>query len=208
MDNENLMEDIRKGLGSIHMQLSQLESQIALLERRMAELKAENESLVALKNAVAMAMGKPGDAVDVKPTVEARPQAQVKTEYKPVVAEKPKAVEKPAEKVEAPVMENPKAEEREKQPEPVQIRNVASTRPVDGRLIQDLHKAIGLNDRLRFRHDLFGNDNDLMSKTIDALDEMADEASAMKYVSDHFDWNSEDETVKYFMDIIHRRFFV
>ncbi|MBO4370639.1 MAG: hypothetical protein J5808_04660 [Paludibacteraceae bacterium] len=78
--------------------------------------------------------------------------------------------------------------------------------PTDGRLISDLRRAIGLNDRFRFRKDLFRGDEKLMNDTIDALDQMSSLNEAMSYVNKNFEWDEDNETMRYLMDMLRRRF--
>ena len=76
----------------------------------------------------------------------------------------------------------------------------------DGRYIADLRKAIGLNDRFRFVHGLFGGDAALMGKTVDAVNSLASFAEAKAYLDARFAWDPDDETVAYFTDMLHKRF--
>lgn len=90
--------------------------------------------------------------------------------------------------------------EPEPKPEPeIEVRKV------DGRLISDLRKAIGLNDRIRFQKELFASDQTLMNETIEYLNGVASYDEALKYLSDNFEWDDENETVKYFKDILSRK---
>ncbi|MCQ2336761.1 MAG: hypothetical protein MJ010_06255 [Paludibacteraceae bacterium] len=76
---------------------------------------------------------------------------------------------------------------------------------IDGRLIADLHKAIGLNDRIRFQRELFNGDAELMGATIDFLNAVSSYTEAIKYLDENFDWKDDDETVIYFKEILKRK---
>ena len=76
----------------------------------------------------------------------------------------------------------------------------------DARIITDLRKAIGLNDRFRFKHDLFQNNEQLLLDTIDALNAMETMADAQVYLKEHFAWDAEDATVVYFYELLARKF--
>ena len=65
---------------------------------------------------------------------------------------------------------------------------------------------IGLNDRFRFRHDLFSDDNDLFRETIDILNTLEDFEKAVDFLDKKFNWDPEDATVVYFYDIIKPKF--
>lgn len=76
---------------------------------------------------------------------------------------------------------------------------------IDGRLISDLRKVIGLNDRIRFQKELFGGDAALMNSTIDALNSSASLAEALEYIGANFKWDEDNDTVKYFKEILTRK---
>lgn len=78
---------------------------------------------------------------------------------------------------------------------------------VDARLIVDLQKAIGINDRFRFKNDLFKGDAQLMSDTFDFLNNVDTFEDAMSYIRSHFDWSETNDTVIYFFDLLHRRYY-
>ena len=77
----------------------------------------------------------------------------------------------------------------------------------DARIITDLRKAIGLNDRFRFKNDLFANNESLLFDTIDVLNGMHSLSEADAYIKAHFDWKADDATVVYFYEILERKFF-
>ncbi|MCQ2361306.1 MAG: hypothetical protein MJ009_07540 [Paludibacteraceae bacterium] len=76
---------------------------------------------------------------------------------------------------------------------------------IDGRLISDLRKVIGLNDRIRFQKELFGGDAALMNSTIDALNSSASLDEALEYIGANFKWDEDNDTVKYFKEILTRK---
>lgn len=82
----------------------------------------------------------------------------------------------------------------------------SSTSSRDARIITDLKKAIGLNDRFRFRNDLFNKDEKLMIETIEALNGLASMNEAKTYLSSRFTWKEDDATVVYFYEILERKF--
>ena len=82
----------------------------------------------------------------------------------------------------------------------------SSTPSRDARIITDLKKAIGLNDRFRFKHDLFDNNDALLWETIDALNSLSCMADADAYLKERFAWKADDATVVYFYEILERKF--
>jgi hypothetical protein len=87
------------------------------------------------------------------------------------------------------------------------ISRLADSSPSrDARIITDLKKAIGLNDRFRFRNDLFNKDEKLMLDTIEALNGLANMSDAKAYLSARFTWKEDDASVVYFYEILERKF--
>lgn len=87
------------------------------------------------------------------------------------------------------------------------INRLADSSPSrDARIITDLKKAIGLNDRFRFRNDLFNKDEKLMLETIEALNGLANMSDAKAYLSARFTWKEDDASVVYFYEILERKF--
>ena len=72
--------------------------------------------------------------------------------------------------------------------------------------LRNLMSVIGLNDRFRFRHDLFSNSDELFKETIDILNKIENFDSAVDYLMKKFEWDEEDATVVYFYDIIKPKF--
>ena len=71
---------------------------------------------------------------------------------------------------------------------------------------KDIRKAISLNDRFRFRRDLFGGDDETMNKTIDILNQLHSAEEALNYLEQHFQWDYEKETTNDFITILEKRF--
>ena len=83
---------------------------------------------------------------------------------------------------------------------------VSKTSSVDARIVTNLKKAIGINDRFRFKRDLFLGDEDKMMETIADLDKCGSLEEAKSYVKDNFVWKDDNETVIYLFDILRKRF--
>ena len=78
--------------------------------------------------------------------------------------------------------------------------------PEQALVLRNLMSVIGLNDRFRFRHDLFSNSDELFKETIDILNKIEDFDKAVDYLVQKFAWDEEDATVVYFYDIIKPKF--
>lgn len=82
----------------------------------------------------------------------------------------------------------------------------SSTSSRDARIVTDLKKAIGLNDRFRFKNDLFDNNETLLWDTIDALNALDSMSEAKAYLQTRFSWSDDNATVVYFYEILERKF--
>lgn len=129
------------------------------------------------------------------------------------VKEEPKfvpAVELASEVVVEPIVESATIQEID--PEPVveaetsPIIESDSSTPHREVELRNLMSVIGLNDRFRFRHDLFSNSDELFKETIDILNKIEDFDKAVDYLVQKFAWDEEDATVVYFYDIIKPKF--
>lgn len=158
-----------------------LEERIAALEAELASLEAEIEEL---KN---------------------RPAPE------PQVVEKvvEKIVEKPVEVVKEVVVENPeKPEIQEKPEEPAPAKEeVASPKAaVYGKAVDDIRQAISLGDRFLYQRELFGQNAELMQRTLTELNELGTFDEAVAYISAKFSWDTESSTYQQFLVTLHRRF--
>lgn len=70
----------------------------------------------------------------------------------------------------------------------------------------DLRKWFTINDRYRFRRELFGNDNIAMTDTINMISAMGSLAEVEDYVYSDLEWDRDNDEVKAFMDIVAFRF--
>ena len=118
-----------------------------------------------------------------------------------------------AEPVEAPIAEPAPVAEPVEAPVAVPIEEcrdnaciVRESEPEQEPELRNLMSVIGLNDRFRFRHDLFSNSDELFKETIDILNKIEDFDKAVDYLVQKFAWDEEDATVVYFYDIIKPKF--
>ncbi|WP_088653217.1 hypothetical protein [Geofilum rhodophaeum] len=72
--------------------------------------------------------------------------------------------------------------------------------------VRDLRKALGINDRFFYQRELFNGSADLMYQTLDQLNQMDNLSSAKSFISANFSWQSDQEAVHAFMDLLERRF--
>ena len=72
--------------------------------------------------------------------------------------------------------------------------------------IEDLTKAIKLNDKIWFINDLFEGNADLYRDTVRKLNKMDDLESALLFLEQNFDFEQEKESFKTFIEFIYRRY--
>ena len=153
------------------------------LEARIAALEAE---VAELKN---------------RPLPEPQVVEKIVEVEKPVEVIKEVIVEKPVEVVPEPVVE-PVAE-----PEPVPVvEEVASPKAaVYGKAVDDIRLAISLGDRFLYQRELFGQNAELMQKTLTELNNLGSFEEAMNYIR-RFNWDPESNSYQQFIVTLHRRF--
>lgn len=149
------------------------------------------------------------NAISSKPIVET-PKVEAKQEVvKPVVSEKP--IDLFGSEI-PPVTEKPKQEKKVEKPagrtggkeeKPVVVNKIQKPS------IQDLTKAIGLNDKFVFANDLFEGNMQEYNIAIQQLNGAGSLESAMDYFSNLqqlYEWDMEKETVKQLIDLVDRRY--
>lgn len=150
----------------------------------------EDETAAAATDApevVTAEMAEPEGEPESPTAVEAEPQAEHEAE--------PQA--KPKAEHEAEPQAEPKAEHDVKPSQQDAPSGASKMRPP-----VNLMKVFTLNDKFRFRRDLFhGNEADFID-TLNILSEMNSYAEASDYLLSDMAWNPEDENVAYFLSIL------
>ncbi|RHJ82385.1 hypothetical protein [Parabacteroides sp. AM08-6] len=145
-------------------------------------------------------------------TTEA-PIPPIQEEATPVIPEKPVA---------EPIIEvHPKPEQKsepERKPEPEIIpeataKSAANEKTglflndiLEKKNLSDFRKAFSLNDRFRFRRELFGGDEGRMNKAINDLNNIHSYEDSITYLNNELKWNIEDEAVADFIKLLEKRF--
>lgn len=92
--------------------------------------------------------------------------------------------------------------------EPIEPSDTPAT--LDERLARerarDINKAFTLNDKFRFRRDLFRSSETDFDETLAVISGMSDFSEAEEYFYDDLCWDPEDPAVKEFMEIVARHF--
>ena len=183
------MEELIKYFESLEERIATLEAEIASLEAELDELKSRPapEPQVIEKEVV-------------KEVVVEKPVEVIKE----VVVEKPVVVAAPV--VEPEVPETPAEPVKEEpQPKPVKEEVVSPKAAVYGKAVSDIRQAISLGDRFLYQRELFGQNAELMQRTLTELNELGSFDEAVAYIN-RFGWDTESSTYQQFIVTLHRRF--
>ena len=157
-----------------------LEERIATLEAELASLEAELDELKSRPAPEPQVVEKVVEKIVEKPVVVAAPVVEPKPAAKP-------AEPKPAE------------------PEPVQEETASPKAAIYGKAVADIRQAISLGDRFLYQRELFGQNAELMQKTLTELNALGSFDEAMEYIS-RFGWDTESNSYQQFIVALHRRF--
>lgn len=72
--------------------------------------------------------------------------------------------------------------------------------------LSDFRKAFSLNDRFRFRRELFGGNEGKMDKALTDLNGIHSYEGSVAYLNNELKWNIEDEAVADFIKLLEKRF--
>ncbi|MDR0698859.1 MAG: hypothetical protein LBG28_06550 [Tannerella sp.] len=77
---------------------------------------------------------------------------------------------------------------------------------IEKRSLSDLRRAFRLNDRFRYRRELFGEDEEIMNKVISILNEKVSYKDSLRFLDEKLHWDFSNPTVKDFIKILEMRF--
>ena len=181
--------------------IAALEAEKQAAEARIAALEAEKEKnqrvLTALK-------------ADIE-ELQSRPYVEMEDEDEDFEVEEPIEEEEVVAKevAEEPVAEAPKAEEPQQDlfEEPVAEKEPAAPKAMlYGKPVDDIRLAISLGDRFLYQRELFGQNAELMLRTLTEINELHSFDEAMTYIGSHFQWDTESNSYQQFIVSLHRRF--
>lgn len=72
--------------------------------------------------------------------------------------------------------------------------------------LSDFRKAFSLNDRFRFRRELFNNDEAKMNSVIAELNDLSTLAESLSYIREKLPWDLEQEAAADFIKLLEKRF--
>lgn len=181
--------------------IAALEAEKQAAEARIAALEAEKEKnqrvLTALK-------------ADIE-ELQSRPYVEMEDEDEDFEVEEPIEEEEVVAKevAEEPVAEAPKAEEPQQDlfEEPVAEKEPTAPKAMlYGKPVDDIRLAISLGDRFLYQRELFGQNAELMLRTLTEINELHSFDEAMTYIGSHFQWDTESNSYQQFIVSLHRRF--
>ena len=203
------MEEVIKYFESLEARIAALEEAQQTNEAVIASLEAEVEELksrpAAEPQVVEKIVEKPVEVI--KEVVVEKPVEVIKEVIveKPVIVAapiveqpEPVAQPEPAKEEPQPVVEEPVKEEPKE--EPASPKAMLYGKPVD-----DIRQAISLGDRFLYQRELFGQNAELMQRTLTELNELGSFDEALQYIG-QFGWDAESSTYQQFLVTLHRRF--
>ena len=189
------MEELIKYFESLEARIAANEERITTLEAELASMEAELD--------------------EVKSRPEQTPQVVEKEVIKEVVVEKPVVVATPIVEPEIPEVPETPAEpvipeepifEPVAEPELLLEESVSPKAAVYGKSVDDIRQAISLGDRFLFQRELFGQNAELMQRTLNELNALGSFDEAQAYLNKRFQWDTESSTYQQFLITLHRRF--
>lgn len=84
--------------------------------------------------------------------------------------------------------------------------NIRVDELISRREARELKRAFTLNDKFRFRRELFGNNDSMFADTLNALMAMKSIDEATEYLYDDLGWDPQNEDVKDFVAIVRNHF--
>lgn len=191
------MEELIKYFESLETRIAALEAELASVEAELDEIKSRPA---------------PEPQVIEKEVIKEVPVEVIKE----VVVEKPVVVPvaEPEPEVSDPVVGiEPEEQVVEPEPEPVVeveepkvVEEVASPKAaIYGKAVDDIRQAISLGDRFLYQRELFGQNAELMQRTLTELNELGSFDEAVAYIA-RFNWDTESNTYQQFLVTLHRRF--
>ncbi len=201
------MEEVIKYFKGLEERIATLEAELASLEAEIDELKSRPApEPQVVEKVVEKIVEKPVEVIKEvvveKPVVVAAPVVPEKPEDPEAIQEEP-AAEEPVK--EEPVKEEPVQEEPAK--EEAEAEEIASPKAaIYGKAVDDIRQAISLGDRFLYQRELFGQNAELMQRTLDELNKLGSYDEAVAYISNRFQWDTESNTYQQFLVTLHRRF--
>ena len=195
------MEEVIKYFESLEARIAEYEKRIDALEEAqqtneavIASMEAEIEELKSRPLPEPQVVEKVVEKIIEKP-VEIPESRDIEISKEPVV-----------EPVPEPVAEEPVPEPVKEGPSPVVEEQVSPKAAVYGKPVDDIRQAISLGDRFLYQRELFGQNAELMQRTLTEINGLKSFDEAMSYINSRFQWDTESNSYQQFVVSLHRRF--
>ena len=185
-----------------HKILNDLHSlETAQIEMLRKQMEAHQALIQSLPNPVATVAPAPEE---YKPKVK-EPVVKEEPVAEPVIVPEPKM-----EPVQEVIIEKTEIVTEQSEPPHKSVtsekQNVFLSDILEKKNLSDFRKAFSLNDRFRFRRELFGGNEEKMNKAITDLNDIHSYEESVTYLNNELKWNIEDEAVADFIKLLEKRF--
>lgn len=202
------MEELIKYFESLEARLAAQEQRIATLEAKVEALQNQPQPEPQVVEKIVEKVVEVEKPVEV--IKEVIKEVMVEKPAEPVIPEEPVKIEEPVIEPE-PVKEPVIPEEPVKEPEPKPAPELfdepqASKAVLYGKPVDDIRQAISLGDRFLYQRELFGQNAELMQRTLTDLNALRSFDEAVSYIMTHFQWDADSSTYQQFIVTLHRRF--
>ncbi|MDE7092715.1 MAG: hypothetical protein K2O43_04750, partial [Muribaculaceae bacterium] len=103
--------------------------------------------------------------------------------------------------------EQPKQVEETKVQTPTEPESqISLDQKLSRKISKNFRQAISLNDKFRFRRELFGNSSQQYDAALDLIGEMSSFEEARDYFLDNYGWDADNDDVKSFFEILSNHF--
>lgn len=197
------MEELIKYFEALEARIEALEQAQEANEAVIASLEAEIDELKNRPEPQPQVVEKIVEKIVEKPVEK----IVEKVIEKPVVIPESRNIDMSEEPEPASVVEEPTpvVEEPAPEPEPVKEETASPKAAIYGKAVDDIRLAISLGDRFLYQRELFGQNAELMQRTLTELNALGSFDEALKYIS-RFNWDTESNTYQQFLVTLHRRF--
>ena len=180
-----------------------LEARIAALEARMDQIEQKQQLGADGFEQIKGIMSKMGaNILGIQQFLkEAQLQKEAKEESQEPIVEPEPEVSEPVVGIEPEEPQEAKGERLE-----AKVEQASPKAAVYGKAVGDIRLAISLGDRFLYQRELFGQNAELMQKTLTKLNEMHSFDEALAFISKNFNWDTESNTYQQFLVTLHRRF--
>ncbi|MBS2097990.1 hypothetical protein [Carboxylicivirga linearis] len=143
---------------------------------------------------------------NIDPKKEEKPSTSVQEKSEPVIEAAPEEQnEKPEEKKSSVLGEKMHSETKSVN-EQIAVKKEGNHISQIGKPVDDVRKAIGINDRFYYQRELFDGNMEKLNQTLDQLNTMDSFDSARQFLKSNFNWDDDNEVSQSFIKNIQRRF--